>query len=72
MMFIELKKAQLPTDKIPAYTRQKIEAIWRTFHIEHINNPVISMKKDAEQEDEGTILSKMKLINLVRIEVSDQ
>jgi hypothetical protein len=31
-----------------------------------------SMKKDAEQEDEATILSEMKLINVVQTEASDQ
>jgi hypothetical protein len=35
------------------------------FHIEHIINPVISVKMDVEQEDKTTIIPKMKLINLV-------
>jgi hypothetical protein len=52
--------------------KTKIEAIWWSFHIEHITNPVMSMKKDVEQEDEATILSKKKLISLVQTEVSDR
>jgi hypothetical protein len=32
------------------------------FHFEHITNPTTSVKKEAEQEDEATILSKKKLI----------
>jgi hypothetical protein len=52
--------------------KTKIEAIGWFFHIEHITNPVTSVKKDTKQKDEVTILSKMKLINLVRTEASDQ
>jgi hypothetical protein len=51
--------------------KTKIEVIWWSFHIEHITNPVTSGKKDAEQEAEATILSKMKSISLVRTETSD-
>jgi hypothetical protein len=51
-----LKKAQLATDGILAYTRQKIEVIGWSFHIEHITNLVTSVKKDTEQEYEATIL----------------
>jgi hypothetical protein len=43
-----------------------------SFHIEHITNPVTSLKKDAEQEDKAIILLKMKLISLVRTEASGQ
>jgi hypothetical protein len=50
----------------------KIEVIEWSFHIEHITNPVISVKKEVEHEDEATILSKMKLISLVRTEASDR
>jgi hypothetical protein len=46
--------------------KTKIKVIWRSFYIEHITNLVTSVKKDVKQEDETTILSKMKLISLVR------
>jgi hypothetical protein len=39
------------------------------FYIEHITNPMTSMKNDAEHEDEAAILSKIKLI---RTEAFDQ
>jgi hypothetical protein len=35
------------------------------FYIKHINNPVTSVKKDAEKEDESAIRSKMKSLSLV-------
>jgi hypothetical protein len=46
----------------------KLEGIRWSFHIEHITNPVTSMKKEAEHEDEVTIRPKMKSLILVRIE----
>jgi hypothetical protein len=46
----------------------KIKVIGWSFYIEHITNPVTSVKKDVEQEDKATILSKIKLISLVRTE----
>jgi hypothetical protein len=52
--------------------KTKIEVIWWSFYIEYIINPVTPMKKDTEQEDEATILSKKKLISLVRTEASDR
>jgi hypothetical protein len=42
----------------------KIEAIGWSFHIEHITNPMTSVKKDTEQEDEATILSKTEVDQL--------
>jgi hypothetical protein len=36
-------------------TKIKIEAIWWSFHIKHVTNPVTSMKKEAEHEDGATI-----------------
>jgi hypothetical protein len=42
------------------------------FYIEHIANPVTSVKKDAEQEDESIIMSKMKSHSLVQTEGSDR
>jgi hypothetical protein len=45
----------------------KIEATGWSFYIEHITNPVTLVKKDVEQEDKATIISKMKLISLVWI-----
>jgi hypothetical protein len=50
----------------------KIKVIGWSFYIKHITNPVISVKKYAEQEDEAIILSKMKLISLVWTEASDR
>jgi hypothetical protein len=50
--------------------KTKIEDIWWYFHIEHITNPVTSLKKDVEQEDETTIMSKMKSLSLVRTDGS--
>jgi hypothetical protein len=41
------------------------------FYIEHITNPVTSVKKDAEQEDEAAIMPKMKLLSLIRTEGFD-
>jgi hypothetical protein len=42
------------------------------FYIEHINKPVTSGKKDAEQEDEAAIMPKMKSFSLVRTEGFDR
>jgi hypothetical protein len=50
----------------------KIEVIGWSFYIEHITNPMTSVKKHVEQEDEATIMSKMKLLNLIRTEGSDR
>jgi hypothetical protein len=50
----------------------KIEAIWWSFHIEHITNPMPSVKKKVEQEDEAIIMSKRKSLNLVRTKGSDR
>jgi hypothetical protein len=50
----------------------KIKDIGWSFHIERITNTVTSVKKDAEQEDEATIMLKMKPFSLVRTEGSDQ
>jgi hypothetical protein len=50
----------------------KIETIWWSFYIKHITNPITLVKKDAEQEDEVAIMSKMKSVSLVRTEGSDQ
>jgi hypothetical protein len=71
-IFIGFKKDQLPTNEIPAYTRLKLKVIGWSFHIEHIINPVTSVKKDAEQEDEATIMLKMKSLILFRTERSDR
>jgi hypothetical protein len=49
-----------------------MEVIGWSFHIEHITNPVISVKKEAEHEDEVTILSQVKLIGLLLTEASDR
>jgi hypothetical protein len=35
------------------------------FYIEHITNPVTLVKKDVEQEDEASIMLKMKSLSLV-------
>jgi hypothetical protein len=48
--------------------KTKMEVIWWYFHIEHIINHVISVKKDAKQENEVTIMSKMKSLSLVQTE----
>jgi BMFP domain-containing protein YqiC len=50
----------------------KIEFIGWSFHIEYITNPVTSVKKDVEQENKATLMSKMKSLSLVRIEGFDQ
>jgi hypothetical protein len=60
-----LKKAQLPTNEIPMCTRQKLKSYDDFFYIEHITNPVTSVKKDVEQEDETSIMPKMKSLSLV-------
>jgi hypothetical protein len=52
--------------------KKKIEAIRWSFHIEHITNPVTLVKKDAEQEDDATIMRKMKSLSLVWTEGSDR
>jgi hypothetical protein len=36
--------------------KTKIKVIGWSFHIEHITNPVTSVKKEVEHEDEATIL----------------
>jgi hypothetical protein len=54
------------------YTRQKLKPQGDLFYIEHITNPIISVKKDAKQEDEITIMPKMKSLSLVRTEGSNQ
>jgi hypothetical protein len=36
--------------------KEKIEAIGWYFYIEHITNPMTSVKKEAEYEDETTIM----------------
>jgi hypothetical protein len=61
-----------PTRYIPVYTRQKWKPQGDLFYIEHITNPIISVKKDAKQEDEITIMPKMKSLSLVRTEGSNQ
>jgi hypothetical protein len=48
--------------------KTKMEVIWWYFHIEHIINPVISVKKDVEQENKATIIPKMKSLSLVQTE----
>jgi hypothetical protein len=69
---IGLKKAQLPHLRDISVYKTKTEVIGWSFHIEHITNPVTSVKKEAEHEDQATILSQVKLISLVQTEVSDQ
>jgi hypothetical protein len=52
--------------------KTKIEVIWWSFHIEYNTNPMTSVKKDTKQDDEATVLLKIKLTSLVRTEASDQ
>jgi hypothetical protein len=52
--------------------KKKIEVIEWSFYIEHITNPVTSVKKEVEHEDEATIRLKMKSLIVVRIEESNQ
>jgi hypothetical protein len=66
-----LKKAQLSTDEIPACTRKKLKSYDDLF-IKHITNAITSVKKDDKQEDETSIMPKMKSLSLIRTEESDQ
>jgi hypothetical protein len=67
--FFEESLATLPRDT--NVYKIKIEAIWWYFYIEYITNSVISVKKDAEQEDGAIIILKMKSLSLVQTERSD-
>jgi hypothetical protein len=56
-----------PTDETTAQSRQKLKPIC-DLSIEHLPNPVTLVMKEVEQEDEATIMLRMKSLNLVRIE----
>jgi hypothetical protein len=52
--------------------KTKIESRGWYFHIEHITNPITSVKTDAEQEDEAPIMPEMKSLILVQTEGSNR
>jgi hypothetical protein len=70
--FYWIEESSVTHERYTSVYKTKIEVIGWYFYIEHITNPVTSMKKDVEQEDKATILLKMKLISLVWIEASDR
>jgi hypothetical protein len=53
-----LKEVRLSIKEISTHRRQKLKSYGDLFHIEHITNPVTSVKKEATHEDEAIILSK--------------
>jgi hypothetical protein len=68
--FIYLPQIQ-PTNETTTQSRQKLKPICDLF-IEHLPKPVTLVMKEVEQEDEATIMPKMKLLSLIRTEGSDR
>jgi hypothetical protein len=63
-----VKKELIYNPQLQRRQRQSIQKLKPTcdlFYIEHLSNQVTLVMKEIEQEDETTIISKMKSISLV-------